>query len=284
MTKETTGKLSGNTLNTEEQRVSHQKELVREQFGRTAKAYVSSSSHGNEQALRTVVEALNPNPDWLVLDVATGGGHVAKSVAGHVRHVVASDLTKTMLTEARRHIRDDSQIANVSYVLADAENLPFLDETFDAVTCRIAPHHFPNPERFVLEVGRVLRPGGRFLLVDNVIPEEKEFADWYNTLEKLRDPSHVRCASVEEWKSWMANANLTCQSEMVSCKKFEFETWCRRMVTSEEQYQEVVDWIVTAPEPTLSYYHVSRDGHSVVSFEGLEWLAVCDKIVGGSEA
>ncbi len=260
---------------------TEQKQIVKEQFGRTARAYVESTLHNNQTALGVVVTAVNPKSDWLVLDVATGGGHVAKALAGKVKHVIASDLTPAMLEEARSHIRDVSGINNVSYVLADAEQLPFLTETFDAVTCRIAPHHFPHPHQFVAEAARVLKRGGRFVLVDNIVPEDDALADWYNTVEKLRDKSHIRCASTTEWQAWMGRAGLVFERGQTSWKKFEFDSWARRMVTSEEQYHEVLDFIRSAPQAAANYFRVETEKNvhetTVLSFQGQEWLAVCHK-------
>ena len=256
-----------------------QKELVKAQFSRTANAYVKSVSHGNRTALAKVVSTLDPSADWTVLDVATGGGHVARALAQAVQHVVASDLTPEMLSAARKHIRDDAGLHNVSYVVGDAEALPFLDETFDAVTCRIAPHHFVHPQRFVTEAVRVLKPGGRFLLIDNVVPEDEGLADWYNALERLRDPSHVRCMPPSQWKSWMEGAGLTIITEEPSWKTFEFETWARRMVTSEEQYGTVVAWLKSASSAAREFFDVTSEDGTDRSFKGLEWMALCEKQV-----
>ncbi|MCZ7669473.1 MAG: class I SAM-dependent methyltransferase [Chloroflexi bacterium] len=92
---------------------------------------------------------------------------------------------------------------------ADAENLPFSAASFDVVTCRIAAHHFEDNGCFLSEAARVLKSGAFLALVDNVVPGSRrrgKKADvvraagaYLNALEKLRDPSHVRCFSMEEW-------------------------------------------------------------------------------------
>ena len=129
----------------------------------------------------------------------------------------------------------------------------------------------------MLEAARVLKPGGRFLLVDNIVPEDEELAEWYNTLERLRDPSHIRCAAPSEWASWMAGAGLTLITEESSWKSFEFETWARRMVTSDEQYDMVVSWLNNAPLPTREFFDVNVQDGTIMSFRGLEWMALCEK-------
>ncbi len=107
---------------------------------------------------------------------------------------VVTDLTKEMLENTKKHLKD---FENLTYILADAEALPFLDQSFDVVTCRIAPHHFPNPDKFIEEVARVLAPDGTFILIDNVVPDDRKLATFMNMFEKLRDDSHVRVLIVE---------------------------------------------------------------------------------------
>jgi ubiquinone/menaquinone biosynthesis C-methylase UbiE len=150
--------------------------------------------------LDLLISWLQPQPTWTVLDIATGGGHVAKKIAGHVKHVIATDLTRPMLAAASEHLKQ-AQYSHVTFVVADAEQLPFLDGSFDAVTCRIAAHHFPKPHLFLLEAARVLKPGGMLVLIDNVAPDDNALGYFMKTFERMRDTSHVRCLSVMEWDS-----------------------------------------------------------------------------------
>jgi ubiquinone/menaquinone biosynthesis C-methylase UbiE len=126
------------------------KAIVQEQFARNAEKYVKSESHAKANDLSEMIDWLVPNSSWVALDIATGGGHVTKALSPHVGQVFSTDLTHQMLEAAKRHL--DVACKNVWYVIADSESLPFLDEAFDVVVCRIAPHHFPNPDRFVSEV------------------------------------------------------------------------------------------------------------------------------------
>jgi ubiquinone/menaquinone biosynthesis C-methylase UbiE len=193
------------------------KSLVQERFGAFATTYATSRSHAKGNSLTRLVELVAPHPAWTTLDVATGAGHVALALAPRVAHVVASDLTPQML-EVARGLARDRNIVNVSYTDVRAEALPFADATFDLVTCRIAPHHFENVGKFVAESARVLRSGGVFGLVDNISPDPSMMdgdagvlsaaVDEYNALEKLRDPSHMRCLTLSEWRDLVAEAGL----------------------------------------------------------------------------
>ncbi|MCL6444238.1 MAG: class I SAM-dependent methyltransferase [Alicyclobacillus sp.] len=253
-----------------------QKQRVIEQFGRTAAAYVSSASHANADALARMLTALKPNRDWLVLDVATGGGHVAKAVAPFVRQVVALDITSNMLRAARDHLAS-SGIDNALPVLGDAEELPFLDQTFDAVTCRIAAHHFPNPERFLEQSARVLKRGGTFLLIDNITPADRDVGLFYNRVERMRDDSHVRCLSEEEWLSRLEAAGLDVGHRETSVKRFAFQSWVRRMVDDEQKIKEIESMLLAADEKAKSSLDIEIVNGQVESFCGLEWMCVCVK-------
>ncbi len=178
------------------------KGLVQRQFGANAAAYATSSVHAKGQSLDRLVELVHPQPAWRVLDIATGAGHTALAMSRHVAHVVASDMIAEMLAETAK-LATSRGLANVETAEADAERLPFADHSFDAVTCRLAAHHFPEPARFVAEAWRVLKPSGMLGLVDNTAPDSEtmpglgpmeiaEAAAAYNRFEALRDPSHAR--------------------------------------------------------------------------------------------
>ena len=146
------------------------KSLVQQQFGAHAAAYATSTVHAKGASLGRLVELVQPKPSWHALDVATGAGHTAAAFAPHVARVVASDLTPEMLQEAAK-LAKAKGFANMETAPADAEALPFDDASFDLVTCRIAPHHFPDVPTFVAEVWRTLKGGGTFALVDNIAPD-----------------------------------------------------------------------------------------------------------------
>jgi ubiquinone/menaquinone biosynthesis C-methylase UbiE len=105
--------------------------------------------------------------------------------APHVARVIASDLTAEMLVEAAK-LAKAKGFANMDTAPADAEALPFEDARFDLVTCRIAPHHFPDIPTFVAEVWRTLKPGGTFALVDNISPDAESTPGFSSTELRVR--------------------------------------------------------------------------------------------------
>jgi ubiquinone/menaquinone biosynthesis C-methylase UbiE len=251
------------------------KEAVKQTFGLNAEKYITSETHSQGSDLVELIDWLQPRRDWVALDIATGGGHVTKALSPHVGHIFASDLTQQMLQNTSAHL--NKYCNNVWYVIADAEVLPFLDNTFDCVICRIAPHHFPNPQKFVLEAGRVLKPGGKFLLIDNIVPNNDEYGNYMNTFEKLRDESHVRALSIIEWREHFATANLKEIQSDQRRKKLIYPSWVERTTTSQEQIERVTNYILNTDEETLKYFSVIREGLDIKSLEIDEWMALCGK-------
>ncbi|MDQ0217662.1 class I SAM-dependent methyltransferase [Peribacillus cavernae] len=251
------------------------KRKVQEQFGKHAQKYVTSSTHSKGSDLALLPEWLQLQPESIVLDIATGGGHVVKALAPHAASVFAADLTYQMLKTARRHL--DPSYSNIHYVVADAESLPFLENTFDAVTCRIAPHHFPHPDKFVKEAARVLKPGGKFLLIDNIAPADKELDEFVNRLEKLRDESHMRSYSVKEWSTWFEQAGLTLVKAESRKKTFNYPEWVERTTTSEEQIKKVDKHLLSASKSILDYFSIEISEDMIQSLTIDEWMALTVK-------
>ncbi|MGF1599378.1 MAG: class I SAM-dependent methyltransferase [Acidimicrobiales bacterium] len=224
--------------------------LVRHQFGANAANYATSPVHASGASLALVVELLQPQTHWHALDVATAAGHTAFALAPHVATVVASDVTPEMLAIAGAGAAERG-LGNVSFEPADAEDLPFADDRFDVVTCRIAAHHFPRPDRFVAEVARVLRPGGRFGLVDNMV--DTAASTFVNRLERRRDPSHVRALALEEWLELLTGAGLRPVARELTVKRMVFSVWADNMNVAEEVRGELLEALEHAPGPAAAY-------------------------------
>ena len=202
------------------------RKAVREQFGRNAESYVTSTPHARGRSLTRLTEVIDAQPDWQVLDVATAAGHTAFAFAPRVAHVRATDITEEMLELARKQAKERG-LDNVTVEYADAEDLPYDDDSFDLVTCRIAAHHLVDVSPFMAQATRVLRPGGLLAVVDNVVPEDAP-GDYVNGFEKLRDPSHGRCLSMTEWREQFNIAGLQMVHQETIDKEMVFEDWAAR--------------------------------------------------------
>ena len=168
-------------------------------FGERAARYTTSAAHTDAEVLARVVALAAPRPDWRALDIATGTGHTAFAIAGHVRTVVGTDLTPEMLQEAVR-LRAARGTSNVVFLLADVHSLPCPSETFQLITCRRAAHHFSDIRRALRETARVIRPGGRLVIDDRSVLEDDFVDNCMNQLDRHHDPSHVRQYRPSEWQ------------------------------------------------------------------------------------
>ena len=227
--------------------MSDTRDLVKKQFGAQAERYVSSPDHSKGESLARILAVTEPLPHWRVLDVATGGGHTALAFAALVAEVVATDLTPEMLAAAERFITGQGA-GNVSFRIADATDLPFEAAEFDLVTCRVAPHHFPDCARFVREAARVLRPGGLLAVIDNVVPADSRAARHINAIEKLRDPSHNWAYSQAEWLGFFVSAGLTLGPVETFRKQRDFDFWSGMMNVDEKTRQQLRLLMLQAPK------------------------------------
>ncbi|MGC4107381.1 MAG: methyltransferase domain-containing protein [Thermomicrobiales bacterium] len=248
------------------------KARVLAQYGSVGDAYVRSTGFAVANDLSRMVELAQPLPTDRVLDIATGGGHVAVTFAPHVAQVIASDLTPEILHHAAAYFAERG-LANVETALADAEDLPFADDSFQIVTCRIAPHHFPRPDRFVAEVARVLTPDGRFVLIDSTV-DAGELGDFFNRMERLRDPSHVRALSNAEWEVLLAGAGLRVEVRESYRKHHDFDDWTARSRMAPEDKATLAQAILKAPAAWRDALQVETDAdtHRLVGFSDTKTL------------
>lgn len=246
---------------TDTEQAAH-KARVQEQFGATAAAYVASAGHAAGDDLAQLVSWAEGGPERVALDVATGGGHTALALAAHYGRVVASDLTAPMLAAAESFIRRQG-VDNVEFRLADAEALPFADAMFDAVSCRIAPHHFPNPATFVAEVARVLKPGGLFLLEDSIVPDDPALDAYLNRIEALRDRTHRHTLSAAAWRELLETAGLRVEQEAMYPKPHPLEDWLRRSQTAEVDRDTLLALLRNATPAARAAFAITLDtaGH-----------------------
>jgi ubiquinone/menaquinone biosynthesis C-methylase UbiE len=182
-------------------------ELIRDQFTRQAGVFNAASTITNEQALKMIVAAGRPGPDDTVLDVACGGGIIVCGFAPHVRHATGIDMRPAMLDQSRQ-LAAERRLANTDWKQGDVTTLPFSDASFSIVVTRFSFHHFLEPLTVLKEMMRVCAPGGRIVVVDMYCSEDPAKAAQWNRLEKLRDPSHVRCLPLSELKAQFARVGL----------------------------------------------------------------------------
>ncbi len=239
---------------------------AREQFGRQAAHYGRDAIFAQGSTLELALAHLGDGPWETALDVATGAGHMALRLAARARRVIGLDPVPAMLDEARRGAAA-GEGGNVEWVEGWAEELPFANGSFDLVTCRIAAHHFSDARRAVREMARVLRRGGRALVIDTCAPAENDLDTFLNRLEAVRDPSHRRDYKVAEWFSFFAAANLRLSHWEFGLleRRMDFAGWVKRAGTPPERVDELRRMLAGAPAPVVAALGLEtsrRDGES----------------------
>ncbi|HET8743345.1 MAG TPA: class I SAM-dependent methyltransferase [Gaiella sp.] len=188
--------------------------MTGEPWSARAASYVESDAHREGEDLDLLV-------DWAAgartaLDVATGGGHVARRLRDAGIRVVTSDPAPGMRAD----------------VTCRAESLPFADDAFDVVACRTAAHHFDDVRAAVGEMARV--SGDRVLIVDTV-----HMGDDVEEAEVLRDPSHVRNYTEAEWRGFLDEAGLRIEQLEALEHTFDFAAWLARTGCTGETAMQV---------------------------------------------
>ena len=170
-----------------------------------ADAYRQSVTHATGDDLDAVVDFCNPHAGVKILDVATGGGHVARRLREHGAEVVTCDASSGMEPD----------------VVAAAEQLPFPDGSFDVVVSRIAAHHFDD---IGLAIGEMVRVSNSVVVIEDMLYRTDEEQE----AEKLRDPTHVRSLSTEEWHELLESGALEVEQELFFSKTHGFDEWLAR--------------------------------------------------------
>jgi SAM-dependent methyltransferase len=185
-----------------------------------AQAMRESPTHREGPDLDLVVELCEPAPGVDAIDVATGGQHVARRLREEGARVVTVDPAPGMQPD----------------VISRAESLPFADGSFDVAACRIAAHHFEDVPAAVAEMARVTRD--RVVIQDNLFQGEA-----MEEAEKLRDPSHVRRYSEEEWRSYFERAGLEIDRLEIMTRRMPVDPWLERAEATPEDSARVKELI-----------------------------------------
>jgi SAM-dependent methyltransferase len=212
--------------------VTQHNDVIRESFTTQAQAFAANPWVTDAERIRRLVAAARLRGTERVLDIATGPGYIAEAFGGAAREAVGVDLTDAMLTIAKERTKERG-ISNVSFRAGDAENLPFANEAFDVVVCRLALHHLLKPLEVLREMARVCRIGGTVLVEDIYASEHPERAAYQDRWEILRDPSHVRTLALSELLQLFRDAGLETDS----------------VTTADDLTPEVERWLATTKAP-----------------------------------
>jgi len=201
-----------------------QKELVREQFTRTAQIfgdYAVASRVAEAERLAQMVRATSED---CAVDLACGPGTLALRFAHRVRWICGLDLTPAILTRARNAAAGQG-LRNVDFALGDAQAVPFADGSLDVVVTSYSLHHMPDPGRAIGEMARVVRRCGRVGVLDIFVPEDSNVAALNNRIERIRDASHTRTLARSEFEACFTQHGLRILGTCVEAQSRPFDHW-----------------------------------------------------------
>jgi len=233
--------------------------LVGSQFGNAAAAYVASPVHARGPDLDQLVEIVTGHSEARAVDLGCGGGHVSFHVAPHVKEIVAYDLSPDML-RAVAATAAERGLGNIATERGVAESLPFPDHFFDFVISRFSAHHWHDLAAALREAKRVMKPGGRAIFMDVAAPPSPLLDTHLQAIELLRDPSHVRNYSVEEWRRHARAAGFTPGGVTLRRLPIEFGSWIARIRTPETHVAAIRSLQMSAPDEVAAHFEIARDG------------------------
>ncbi len=246
--------------------------VVEAQFGPRAKAYVDSAVHaqGAElEALEAIIREIRPAR---ALDLGAGGGHVSYLMARHAGSVTAADLSQEMLAVVAATARDKG-IANIDTAQAPAERLPFEDGRFDFLGCRYSAHHWRDWEGGLREARRVLRRGSRAIFIDPYSPGPALFDTHLQSVELLRDTSHVRNYTAAEWIAALARSGFALAGCRTWRLRMDFPVWTARMRTPDDNVRAIRALQAAAAAETRAHFAIEADGSFLLDILMMETTA-----------
>jgi SAM-dependent methyltransferase len=236
-----------------------QHDLVTQQFGPRADAYVNSPTHAAGPDLTALQSLLRAAPVGDLLDLGCGGGHVSFHAAPFAERVTAYDLSDAMLSAVAAGASQRG-LPNITTRQGRAELLPFADASFDMVVSRYSAHHWRHVAPAMAEAARVLRPGGTLIMMDVFAPADPLLDTYLQTIEMVRDPSHVRDYSLVEWQDLLSGAGLTPQAPQIFRLPLGFQSWVERINTPASHRPALLSLQAGAASEVKEHFAIQPDG------------------------
>lgn len=134
---------------------------------------------------KKVVQIVKESTPKTILDIATGTGDLAINLAEtNADKIVGLDISRGMLDVGIEKIKNKNLDSKIEMILGDSENMPFADNTFDAITVAFGVRNFENLENGLKEILRVLKPGGTFVILETSMPTKAPYKQGYNFYSK----------------------------------------------------------------------------------------------------
>ena len=209
------------------------------EFTKQAASFEAPGSHfADVELLEWIAGHVAVGSGDRILDVAGGTGQLGRHLGRSGRLCVVADITPAMLEQGARAVREQGR-NNVLFVRADATDLPFPDAQYEVIVSRFALHHLAAVGAVLDEMRRVLAPGGSVTLID-MVAETGTVGERTDELERLRDPSHMRCPRPAELGALLADRGLRVLGEATRDERLEAEPWLDRAHPAPEAHDTIL--------------------------------------------
>ena len=236
-----------------------QHQLNQQQYQDKSNAYLKSSVHAQGIEFEKIRELLQQHAFKRVLDLGCGAGHVTYHIAPDVEKVIAYDLTSEMVDLVLEQAQARG-LQNVSGQQGAAEKLDFEDQSLCGVISRYSAHHWHNVPQAMNEIYRVLKPLGKAIFIDILGNDQPILDTFLQSIELIRDPSHVRDYSLSEWARFAERAGFKIEQIEKQSLQLDFKHWVERMQTPTDAVATLHYLQHKASDLVKNYYQIQSDG------------------------
>jgi ubiquinone/menaquinone biosynthesis C-methylase UbiE len=216
------------------------KAFVRERFTKTAEVFGEYAVAHRVTEAETLARMVAANENDRAVDLACGPGTLALRFAKHVRWMCGLDFTPAILQRARQSAAHDGLLEKLTFLIGDAQALPFASGSVDLAVTSYSLHHISDPARVITEMARVVKTGGRVGVIDIEVPDDPKVRALNHRIEFIRDDSHSRSLTQREFESMFAAAGLRITAMEHKGHPRTFEHWMHvaGWKPSDPEYQE----------------------------------------------
>jgi SAM-dependent methyltransferase len=180
-------------------------------------------------------------------------------------------MTAAMVQTARSQATA-AGLRNATFEVTDTTATNLASGSFDGAVTRFSIHHIPAPGRLIRELARVVKPGGKIIVVDHLADDDADTRSWSQEIERLRDPSHWACLGADQMRAIGERAGLSLEREKRFKFELNFDYWLDRG-TSGAQAQELVnDALTRAPRATECFKVNAQPDHRTLTLQ--MWLGL----------
>lgn len=240
-------------------KMTTQQQVNQAQYQNKSEAYLNSQVHAQGIEFEKMQNLIQQHQFKRVLDLGCGGGHVTYQIAAFTEQVIAYDITPEMVNL----VTTQSQQKGFDHVIGQvgaAEQLDFPVEHFDCVISRYSAHHWQSITQAIDEIYRVLRADGKVILFDIIGNSNPILDTFIQTIETIRDPSHVRNYSLAEWVKIAEQAGFKIETIEKQSLQLNFQSWVERMQTPVEGIHTIRYLQSKAADQVQQYYQIQQDG------------------------